>query len=126
MKRKVFVVADELCSGCRNCEMWCSFWRSGKKGFGPPHSKIRIIKDPMGELNSPVVDCDARGCRLSEQGDPVCVEMCPTGCLIFTDTDDLAMKRVELQEKRRDQPLFKLIAPWKYPYPWRRLVREEL
>jgi Fe-S-cluster-containing dehydrogenase component len=123
MEKRVFVVSDDLCSGCRNCEMWCSFWRSNKKGFGSTYTKIKIIKDDQGVLNRPTVDCNGMNCN-QDGKEPICVEMCPTGCLIFTDAGDLTKKRFELQQKRNDQPVFKLIAPWKYPYPWRKLIRE--
>ena len=126
MKKRIFVVANELCSGCRSCEMWCSYLRSQKKGFGPSHSNIKIIKDDRRAMNIPTVDCNGKKCTLNDEGDPICVEMCPTGCLIYTDIDDLYKKRLELERKRQDQPVFKLIVPWKYPYPWKKLSREEI
>lgn len=119
MEKRVFVIANELCSGCRNCEMWCSLGGGHKDAFNPTHSKIRIIKDAEGKLNVPTVDCDGKACAHNGQGEPICVEMCPTGVLIYTDLQDLYKKRVEYVEKRKVQPVFKLIAPWKYPYPWR-------
>lgn len=125
MAKRVFVVSDDLCSGCRNCEMWCSFLRSNKKGFGPAHSNIRIVKDDRGLLNRPLVDCSGRACSAGGE-EPICVEMCPTGCLIYCNSEELHKKKLDLNERRKDQPVFKLIAPWKYPYPWRRLEREEL
>jgi NAD-dependent dihydropyrimidine dehydrogenase PreA subunit len=122
-RRQVFVVSDDLCSGCRNCEMWCSFLRNDKKGFNPSDGNIKILKDDKGVLNRPIVNCGEKNCSLhSEQ--PICVEMCPTGCLIFTNAEDLKSKRLEFESKRKEQPVFKVIAPWKYPYPWRKLERE--
>ena len=126
MRKRVFVVANELCNGCRNCEMWCSFLGSGKKGFGPDHSNIRLHTDGKGVLNIPLVDCNVSECSLNKIGEPICVEMCPTGCLIYTDINDLSRKKFELEQNRQEQPVFKLIAPWKYPYPWKRLTREEI
>jgi Fe-S-cluster-containing dehydrogenase component len=76
-------------------------------------------------MNVPTVDCDGTRCECDENGDPICVEMCPTGTLVFTNVEDLYMKRLELKEKKRLQPLFKLIAPWKYPYPWKPWSKEE-
>ncbi len=125
MGKKVFVVSNELCSGCRNCQTWCSFQNSQMTGFGPASGRIRVLKDPYGKRNNPKVDCDGRGCSRNEEGLPICVEMCPTGCLIYTDMDDLVKKRAEWEEKRRLQPVFKLIVPWKYPYPWQPIRREE-
>ena len=125
MEKRVFVVSNELCSGCRNCQTWCSFVNGGKKGFGPGRANIYVLKDPHGKLNVPTVSCDGKRCPGKEKGVPICVEMCPTGCLIHTDINDLVERRAEWEEKRRLQPVFKLIAPWKYPYPWRPLKREE-
>ena len=125
MEKRILVVANELCSGCRNCEMWCSFGKGEKNEFNPVLSDIKIVKDAEGIVNIPMVACDGRGCPPNEKGEPICVEMCPTGTLIYTDQEDLYKKRLELEEKRRVQPLFRLIAPWKYPYPWREWPKEE-
>jgi Fe-S-cluster-containing dehydrogenase component len=125
MKKKIFVVADELCSGCRSCEMWCSFIKNRGDEFNSTFSFIKIIKDAEGTLNKPIVDCNAQGCPSNEEGEPICVEMCPTGTLVYTDLEDLYQKRIELERKRNLQPLFRLIAPWKYPYPWREWSKED-
>lgn len=119
MEKKVFVVANELCNGCRNCEMWCSFSEGQKGEFNPTTSSIRIIKDAEGKLNVPTVDCDGKACAHNGEEEPICVEMCPTGVLVYTDLEDFHKKRAEYQDKRKVQPVFKLIAPWKYPFPWR-------
>jgi len=84
------------------------------------------MKDAEGILNIPAVDCDGEGCPRHENEEPICVEMCPTGTLVFTDIEDLYRKRMELDEKRRVQPVFRLIAPWKYPYPWKEWSKEEI
>ena len=129
MEKQVYVVNDELCSGCRNCELWCSFLQTNGKEFNPIYSKIRIIKDAEGDLNSPNVTCNSQVCSnccsRSDSKQPVCVEMCPTGCLIYTDMEDLIIKKREFEKARELQPVFKLITPWKYPYPWRPLERDE-
>ena len=126
MRKRIFIVADELCSGCRNCQMWCSFFRKQENVFNPTFSCIRIMKDAEGILNIPAVDCDGEGCPRHENEEPICVEMCPTGTLVFTDIEDLYRKRMELDEKRRVQPVFRLITPWKYPYPWKEWSKEEI
>jgi Fe-S-cluster-containing dehydrogenase component len=124
MDKRIFVVANELCNGCRNCEMWCSFTKARKNEFNPVHSRIKIVKDAEGKMNIPTVDCNGRGCVDNEKREPICVEMCPTGTLIYSDIQDLIKKRLELEEKRNVQPLFRLIAPWKYPYPWKEWPKE--
>lgn len=118
MGKWIAVVSNELCNGCRNCEMWCSFHIGKGEGFSPSTSRIRVETHPEGIFNIPHVHCDAAGCPVNAEGDPLCVEMCPTGTLIYGGEEELEGRRVELREKRSKQPLFKLIAPWKYPYPW--------
>ena len=125
MKKGIFVVANELCSGCRNCEMWCSFLHGNRAEFNPIYSKIRIFKDGEGSLNIPTVNCDGAECQHHGNEEPVCVEMCPTGTLVYTNVKDLYAKRQELDEKKRLQPVFRLIVPWKYPYPWRPWSEED-
>ena len=94
-------------------------------GFDTSRTNIHVLKDSQGKLNIPTVACEDKRCLENETGLPICVEMCPTGCLIYTDFSDLVKRRAEWEEKRQLQPVFKLIAPWKYPYPWRPLKREE-
>ena len=119
MGKRIFVVSNDLCNGCRNCEMWCSFCATRHGEFNRMHSRIKLFTDSEGKLNIPTVDCNGKSCLHNEKGEPLCVEMCPTGTLVYTEIDDLYQKRIELEEKRRKQPLFRLIVPWKYPYPWR-------
>ena len=126
MKKRIFVVANDLCNGCRNCEMWCSFRKGRGNEFNPADSRMKVLKDAEGLLNIPTIDCDGEGCARNEKGEPLCVEMCPTGTLLYTDIDDLNQKRLELGEKRKVQPVFRLIAPWKYPYPWKEWPKEEI
>lgn len=125
MGKKIFVVANMLCSGCRNCEIWCSLGQKQKNEFNPTYSIIKILQDVEGRINVPTVDCDGKACPHNEKGEPICVEMCPTGTLVYTDLQDLYKKRLELEEKSNAQPLFRLIAPWKYPYPWKEWSKEE-
>ena len=123
MKKKIFVF-HEICSGCRNCEMWCSFANS--KGFHVAKARIRVDKDPKGELDIPIVDCSGQCPHpYNEEGLPLCVEMCPTGTLVYTETNDASEKRTELYAKREAQPLFKLVAPWKWPYSWKEIALQD-
>jgi len=117
MEKRLFAIS-EICSGCRSCEMWCSF--ANKKEFGPSYSLIKIASDPEGEFDMQIIDCNGK-CPYpySEEGVPICVEMCPTGALVYTDAKDFYEKRMDLHMKRDGQPIFKLMAPWKWPYPSR-------
>jgi anaerobic carbon-monoxide dehydrogenase iron sulfur subunit len=69
MKR---IVADpEKCTGCRTCELACSFHR--EKFFNPKKSAIRVVKEERIGLDGPIV------CQLCRR--PDCVEACPEGAL---------------------------------------------
>ena len=123
MSKRLFIVANELCNGCRSCEMWCSWVQTQE--FGPNRGLIKIVKDSEGAFDVPIVDCNGDCPYPMEQGVPLCVEMCPTGTLIYADAEDTYNKKMELFEKRENQPLFKLVAPWKWPYPWKKWQGKE-
>ena len=124
MEKRIFVI-DELCNGCRACQMWCSFVQKERNEFNPSCSKIKIATDSDGAFDMPIVDCSGGECPHIEGGEPLCVQMCPTGALIYTDAEDAYQKRLELHRDREKQPLFKLIAPWKWPYPWKAWQKKE-
>lgn len=121
MTKRIFAF-DEICNGCQSCVFWCAF--ACQRTFNRADSKIRIAKDLNGNFDMPIVDCT--GCSfINEKGEPLCVEMCPTGALTLTTAEDAYRKRIELHEARAVQPVFKLIAPWKYPYPWKPWTKVE-
>jgi len=64
---KLLVVDPDACTGCRVCELVCSFYHT--KEFNPERSRIRIIKDDSMGINVPMV------CQQCEK--PLCVEACP-------------------------------------------------
>ncbi len=68
--RRMLVVADH-CTGCRRCEMACSFAHTGY--YGPELSRIRVNKDDGLGLDVPVV---CRQCSAAQ-----CIEVCPRGAL---------------------------------------------
>jgi len=111
-KRRIYVF-DDLCNGCRNCEMACSF--ANFKEFHPRKSKIKVSRVIYAGLNYPIVDCDGQ----CPAGTPQCVAFCPTGCLTFVTRNQAAKMKQDLVMKREIQPVFKFIAPWKWAYPWR-------
>ena len=133
---KKLLVDAEKCSGCRLCEMVCSFYHETK--FSPRLTRITVIKDDKYGLDYPVFchRCDpcpaiatcptdalsktefgviqlnteaCTGCgacvdtcvfdavKLDEsskpllcdlcEGEPVCVERCPTRALAFIDSE---------------------------------------
>lgn len=117
MKKKLFVFED-ICSGCQSCTVWCSLMQKNKDEFNPQYAKIRIQKNSELNLNRIVNNCNLN-CPKNEKGEPICVEMCANGALLYTDYEDYVQKKQELLDKRSQMPLFRLIAPWKYPFPWR-------
>lgn len=71
--RRMWVDAEK-CSGCRSCEMICSFKHEGK--FSPTLSRIRVIKEDKHGFDYPIL------CR---QCDPcAAVAACPVGALTKT------------------------------------------
>ena len=117
--KRIYVV-ERLCNGCRLCETFCSSLGNGV--FDIKQSRIKVIKVPGEEEDVPMVDCDGRCIRsLYDDGLPTCVTVCPTGALIYEERDDAVAKRLELEAAREQHSLFKVIAPWKWPFPWRRL-----
>ena len=113
---KILYVIPDLCSGCRNCEVWCSFLHNKKFAFSKGQIKIQKV----GEFDVPIISCYGK-CVLDN---PFCVEVCPTGALIYETQSKISEKIIELYKNRAKHPIFKLIAPWKWPYPWRNIEFE--
>lgn len=61
----------ENCSGCRFCEMICSFHHEAK--FSPSPSRVRVIKEDKYGLDYPVFCHQCKPCPS--------VDACPTGAL---------------------------------------------
>jgi Fe-S-cluster-containing dehydrogenase component len=115
--KRIYVIED-LCNGCRLCETFCSSLTDGV--FGVKQSRIKVIKPPGEEKDIPIVNCDGRCVRpLYDDGRPTCVAVCPTGALIYEERNDAVARRLELEAAREEHSLFKVIAPWKWPFPWR-------
>jgi ferredoxin len=119
---KRLYVIEELCNGCRLCQTFCS---SLEDGVFSEAGRIRVHKSPGEERDTPVVDCDGV-CVLPIYGDntPSCVSVCPTGALSFADQDEAVAMRLAWEEARNAHPLFKVIAPWKWPLPWKLTSRQ--
>lgn len=64
---KPVVVDESKCTGCRICEIVCSF--AHNKNFNPRRSRISILKDEENGTSIPKV------CRQCEN--PLCIEACP-------------------------------------------------
>lgn len=117
-------VVEDLCNGCRLCETFCSSLGNGV--FDPHQARIRVLKVPGEERDIPLVDCSGRCVRpLYGDGRPTCVAVCPTGALFYAELEEAMAQRLEWELARREHPLFKVIAPWKWPLPWRRTGAEK-
>ncbi len=67
------VVEPERCTGCRNCELFCSLKNFGE--VNPARARIHIVREHTDNIITtvPVV------CRQCEEA--LCLEMCPAGAL---------------------------------------------
>ena len=71
--RRIKVYA-EICAGCRQCEMVCSFKHTSK--FSPSLARVTVIKDDGNGLDYPVI------CHHCSQCPPM--ETCPTEAISKT------------------------------------------
>ncbi len=69
MERKIILADPSKCTGCRVCELACSFKHEGI--FQPSLSRIRVVKIEERGVHNPIscLDCSKM----------LCVEACPTG-----------------------------------------------
>jgi Fe-S-cluster-containing hydrogenase component 2 len=69
MERKVILADATKCTGCRVCELACSF--KHESVFQPTLSRIRVVKIEEKGVNNPIscLDCSRM----------LCMEACPTG-----------------------------------------------
>jgi Fe-S-cluster-containing dehydrogenase component len=113
--KRIYVIED-LCNGCRLCQTFCS---SLKQGVFSEQARIWILKPPGEERDIPILDCIGACIRpIAEDGTPTCVSVCPTGALYYAEAQQAVELRLTWETARRLQPLFKVIAPWKWPFPW--------
>ena len=70
---KMVLVEPEKCTGCRICEMICSFQNSNGNTFNPYQSNIKIIKTEERGVDLPVLCLHCQ--------DPLCVDICPMGAI---------------------------------------------
>ena len=80
MQRKVLLIDVDKCTGCRICELACSYVHENV--FNPLKSRISIISWRREGIDIPMVcqQCDI----------PLCQDVCPTGA-ISRDADTWAM-----------------------------------
>ena len=73
---KHLVVRPEKCTGCRTCELACSFGHYGQ--FNPKMVNIRVIEYEKESVAVPVV------CQQCE--DASCMKVCPVGAITRTES----------------------------------------
>ncbi|TVQ37297.1 MAG: hypothetical protein EA384_12520 [Spirochaetaceae bacterium] len=116
--KRIYVVED-LCNGCRLCESFCASLEEGV--FSSHGGRIRVTTVPSKRCSIPIVDCNGECIRsIHEDGRPTCVALCPTGALIYAELERAVQARLEYEAARQKHSLFKIIAPWKWPFPWLR------
>jgi len=69
-------VNPDTCTGCRYCEVACSFAK--EKHCRPAVSRIKVHKDEANGVDRPVV------CR--QCAEPACAAICPVGALVRNST----------------------------------------
>ena len=110
---------EQLCKGCRLCETFCSSLAEGV--FGGEVGRIKVVKTPGEERDIPMVDCNGNCVRpIYGDGEPTCISVCPTGALMYEERSEAIAKRLYYEVSRKEHSLFKVVAPWKWPFPWRR------
>lgn len=113
MTKKILVIDYEKCSGCRMCEVVCS-WRH-KDGFNPAKSRIQIVTLREKSVDIPIIcqQCDKAMCMESCQpkaisfnkeynayvvdekkciGCKMCIMACPVGAMCFDSDKGVAIK----------------------------------
>ena len=84
IRLKRIQIDAEKCSGCRFCEMVCSFQHSGK--FSPSLSRVTVIKEDKHGFDYPVI------CHHCNHCPPI--DACPTGAL---SRNQLGMIRLDVE-----------------------------
>lgn len=69
--KKVLMVKPEKCTGCRTCELTCSFIHNGD--FSPARSRITVFSFEKEGFSAPVV---CQQCSVA-----ACMEVCPVGAI---------------------------------------------
>ena len=123
--KRIYVIED-LCNGCRTCQTFCSSLADGVFDYDADKVRIKVIKIPGEEKDIPMVDCNGKCIRpVYGENHPTCVSLCPTGALIYEEQSEAISKRLELEAARKSQNLFRVIAPWKWPFPWKKIDTEK-
>ena len=63
---------SDLCSGCRTCQLVCSFHHTGS--FWPDRSSIKVSRNPQNGVLQWCIDSTCDGCKDEEEA--LCVKYC--------------------------------------------------
>jgi len=78
------VANSKACTGCRVCELMCSFHHKGV--FSPDSSSIRVLSNYRTGMSELSIDSTCDSCRGEEQ--PLCISYCVFGVLREVKRDD--------------------------------------
>ena len=73
------------CTGCRSCELACSFHKS--KSFNPAQSSIKVLRDKVSGLTSVVLDDQCDLC--ADEDKPLCIYFCAPDALDMSILNEL-------------------------------------
>jgi len=116
MSGNVFYVVEQLCNGCENCSLVCSFVLNKSK-FGKK-SNITMIRAEEAGYNQPGLvgtgyDEPVVGCNSEPCGDePLCVKYCPTGALIYDTQENILERKKQLLVSWKTNAESRVRAPW--------------
>jgi len=84
MSRKL-LLKQERCTGCRSCEIACSYHFS--RTFQPSKSKIKVTWDSCkGEMKISIgTMCDL--CQGEKESEPLCVRFCAPKAILYDPGD---------------------------------------
>lgn len=85
---KMLVVNMEKCTGCRTCELVCSFHQNGE--YNPTKANIKVSGYPDKAFFVPVTcyQCD----------NPACAQVCPVGAIERTEIEGAFVVKVNHQK----------------------------
>jgi len=78
---KNLIIQPEKCTGCRTCEMVCSFVHTGE--FNPLRSRVTVFNFDKVGMAAPIV---CQQCSIS-----ACMEVCPVGAISRDDNTGAMM-----------------------------------
>lgn len=81
--KKILMINEKECSGCRICELVCSLSHEGE--CNPLKSRIRVVKIAEEGIDMP---CVCQHCEI-----PLCRDVCPVGAIVRdSDTGAILIK----------------------------------